>query len=80
MLREGARGERWTMSDETDYYGELWSAIREQERIGQARKMLECLKAIPSESRMKPLEVLKAIDELWLLCGMEVARRQANGI
>ncbi len=61
--------------DEVDYYGELWAAIREQERLAQARKLIEGLRAIPHESWMKPIACMELLDELMELNGRETALR-----
>ncbi len=63
------------MSDETDYYGELWQAIREQERICQAIKLIEGLRAIPSEQRALPSACLANLRQLADLNAMETNRR-----
>lgn len=65
------------MNDDTDYYGELWSAIMEQERILQARKLLEGLKAFPSQSGPQThLDCLGLLSKLLDLNQMEVMRRK----
>lgn len=51
-------------TDETDYYSELWAVIREQERLVQARRLLEGLRALPEGSGPLLLNALKAVDEL----------------
>ncbi len=62
------------MAEETDYYGELWSAIREQERLTQARHLLQGIKALPSDHRNANLAAIRAVDILLDLNSMEVAR------
>jgi hypothetical protein len=65
------------MSDETDYYGELWSAIKEQERLLQARRLVEGLKAFPTAlGPQKHLDCLSLLYELLGMNQMEVMRRK----
>lgn len=62
--------------DEHDYYGELWGAIREQERIVQARKLVEGLRCLRDEGRQLAVEILGKLNDLMDENGMEVSRRR----
>jgi hypothetical protein len=62
-------------SNTPDYYGLLWSAIRQQERILQASRLLEMIDAVPTVHRSAPLDAIDSVRKLLNLNQMELSRR-----